>query len=44
MGEVGGLPIGLNITCHPFDEGNMFDILRGIELITGLEDKIKEVL
>lgn len=44
MGTAEGMPIGLNITCHPFDEGNMFDILRGIELITGLEDMSKEVL
>ncbi len=44
MGIAEGLPIGLNITCHPFEEGKMFDILRGIELITGLEDMSKEEL
>lgn len=44
MGMIEGLPIGLNLTCHPFDEGNMFDILRGVELICGLEDMSKEVL
>lgn len=43
MGKVDGLPVGLNITCHPFEEGKMFDICRGIELITGLEDMCTEV-
>lgn len=42
MGYVDGLPVGLNLTCNPFKEQDMFDISLAIEEITGLENKTKE--
>ena len=43
MGLIDGCPIGVNITCRPFDEQTMFNIGAGIEEITGLKDLKKEV-
>lgn len=42
MGYVEGLPVGLNLTCNPFKEQDMFNISLAIEEITGLDDKTKE--
>ena len=38
-----GLPIGVNITCRPFEEQMMFDIAKAIEEETGLADHTVEV-
>lgn len=43
MGYVDNMPIGVNITCNPFKEEDMFNIALAIENITGLADKTKEV-
>ncbi len=37
------MPIGINMTAHPFDEQTLFDIGAAIEEETGLKDKIAEV-
>ena len=37
------MPIGINMTAHPFDEQSLFDIGAAIEEETGLKDKIAEV-
>ncbi len=37
------MPIGINISCKPFAEQEMFNIGLGIENITGLKDLKKEV-
>lgn len=42
MGYSEGLPIGVNLTCNPFKEQDMFNISKAIEEITGLEDLTKE--
>ena len=42
-GFVDGLPIGVNITCRPFEEQMMFDIAKAIEEETGLADHTVEV-
>lgn len=43
MGFIDKCPIGVNITCHAFDEGTMFAIGEVIESCTGLKDCIAEV-
>lgn len=43
MGYIDGLPIGVNITCRPFEEALMFDLASSIEKATGLIDQIAEV-
>lgn len=42
MGYSQGLPVGVNLTCNPFAEQNMFNISLAIEEITGLKDVVKE--
>ena len=42
MGFVEGLPVGVNLTCNPFKEVDMFNISSTIEDITGLKDIVKE--
>jgi len=42
MGYLNELPIGLNITCNPFKEKDMFTIAQAIEDCSGLKDKTKE--
>ena len=42
MGYTDGLPVGVNLTCNPFKEQDMFNISKAIEEITGLEDVTKE--
>lgn len=42
MGFVDGLPVGVNLTCNPFKEQDMFNICLAIEEITGLADTAKE--
>lgn len=37
------LPLGVNLTCRPFEEGLMLNLAQAIETITGLSDLIKEV-
>lgn len=38
-----GLPFGVNLTCAPFEEQEMFDIAKGIEECTGMANQTKEV-
>ena len=42
MGYSNDLPVGINLTCNPFSEQNMFNISSVIEEITGLADVVKE--
>ncbi len=42
-GFVDGLPIGVNITCRPFEEQMMFNIGKAIEEETGLANHTVEV-
>lgn len=42
MGYSDGLPLGINLTCNPFKEQEMFNISSVIESITGLADVTKE--
>ena len=42
MGFKDNLPFGVNITCNPFKEADMFNIALAIEEITGLKDLVKE--
>ena len=42
-GFVDGLPIGVDITCRPFEEQMMFNIAKAIEEETGLADNTVEV-
>lgn len=42
MGFVEGLPIGINVSCNPFKEDDMFNIAYAIEDITGLTGLTKE--
>jgi len=43
MGFDGDMPLGLNMTCRPFEETTMFDFGKAIEEITGYKDKKAEV-
>lgn len=43
MGFEEGCPIGINLTCRPWEEGTMFGIGRAIEEITGYENLHAEV-
>ena len=43
FGYDGKLPLGVNLTCRPFEEGLMLNLAKGIEYITGLKDLICEV-
>jgi len=43
FGYDGHLPLGVNLTCRPFEEGVMLNLAKGIEDITGLKDLICEV-
>ena len=43
MGSDNGLPLGLNMTCRPFEETTMFDFGKAIEEITGSKDMKAEV-
>ena len=43
MGFEEGCPIGVNITCRPWEEVTMFDIAKAIEEVTGLKDLRAEV-
>lgn len=42
MGYSEGLPLGVNLTCNPFKEQDMFNISLVVEDITGLSDVTKE--
>ena len=42
MGYSEGLPLGVNLTCNPFKEQDMFNISLAVEDITGLSDVTKE--
>lgn len=42
MGYVEGLPVGVNLTCNPFKEVDMFNISKAIEDNTGLANVTKE--
>lgn len=37
-----GMPLGINLTCRPFEEQMMFDLAQGMEDITGLKDQVKK--
>lgn len=41
---VDGLPVGVNVTGKPFDEGSLFNYCLAIEKITGLKDQIAKVM
>lgn len=43
FGFDGNLPIGVNLTCKPFEEGMMLDLAKGLEDLTQLKDLICEV-
>lgn len=43
FGFDGKLPLGVNLTCRPFEEEVMLNLAKGIETITGLTDLICEV-
>jgi aspartyl-tRNA(Asn)/glutamyl-tRNA(Gln) amidotransferase subunit A len=43
FGFDGVLPLGVNLTCRPFEEGLMMNCAKGIEDLTGLKDLICEV-
>ncbi len=43
FGYDGILPLGINLTCRPFEESRMFNLAQGIEDLTGLKDVICEV-
>jgi aspartyl-tRNA(Asn)/glutamyl-tRNA(Gln) amidotransferase subunit A len=43
MGFEDGCPIGINLTCRPFEETTMFDIALALEEETGLKDLKAEV-
>lgn len=43
FGFDGPLPLGVNLTCRPFEEGLMLNLAKGIEDVTGLHDLICEV-
>lgn len=43
MGFEDGCPIGINLTCRPFEESTMFDFGQAIENITGYKDLKVEV-
>ncbi|MBR2727428.1 MAG: aspartyl/glutamyl-tRNA amidotransferase subunit A [Solobacterium sp.] len=43
MGFDGDMPLGLNMTCRPFEETTMFDFGKAIEEITGYKDMKAEV-
>jgi len=43
FGFDGILPLGVNLTCRPFDEQGMLNLAKGIEEVTGLNDLICEV-
>lgn len=38
------MPIGVNVSAMAFNEQMMFDVAKGIEELTGLEDMFKEVI
>ena len=42
MGYSEGLPLGVNLTCNPFKEQDMYNISLAVEDITGLSDVTKE--
>lgn len=44
LGKCENLPIGVNLTCRPFEEQMMFDISSAIEKCTGLEGQCLEGL
>ena len=43
IGFADDLPLGLNMTCRPFEETTMFDFGKAIEEITGSKDMKAEV-
>ncbi len=43
MGFEEGMPLGVNLTCRPWEEETMFDIGKAIEDITGYKDLKVEV-
>lgn len=43
FGYDGSLPLGVNMTCRPFEESRMLNLAKGIEDLTGLKDLICEV-
>ena len=43
MGMIDGLPVGLNMTSHAWDEQSLFDFAAAMEEITGLRDAVAEV-
>lgn len=44
LGKVDGMPVGVNLTCKPFEEQKMFDISSAIEECTGLKNQCVEGL
>ncbi len=44
LGFVEGCPIGVNLTCRPFEESLMFNFGQAIEKETGLKDQVVEVI
>ena len=43
LGKVDSLPVGVNLTCKPFEEQTMFDLAQAIEDCTGTYDQCVEV-
>jgi aspartyl-tRNA(Asn)/glutamyl-tRNA(Gln) amidotransferase subunit A len=43
FGFDGNCPLGINLTCRPFEEGLMLNLACGIEELTGLKELICEV-
>ncbi|MFV0479364.1 MAG: amidase family protein [Anaerorhabdus sp.] len=43
MGFVENCPTGINLTCRPFEESEMFNIAQAFENETGLKDQVAEV-
>jgi aspartyl-tRNA(Asn)/glutamyl-tRNA(Gln) amidotransferase subunit A len=43
LGKVDSLPVGVNLTCKPFEEQTMFDLAQAIEDCTGIYDQCVEV-
>lgn len=39
---IDGLPVGMNLTCLPFEEQLMFDLAKGLENLTGLAGHVQK--
>ena len=43
LGKVDNMPVGVNLTCKPFEEQKMFDLAQAIEDCTGKANQCVEV-